>query len=111
MMPIKLERINHNLIREISNILATEVKNPELRFLTVTDVKTTRDFSFAKVYIRVWDISKKDIVMKSLKNASGFVRKQLYDRVEMRHVPQIEFVYDDSIDYGKKIESIIENLN
>lgn len=110
-MKIKTERVNNILVQEISIILATEVKDRDLNFITVTSVKTSNDFGHAKVYVRIFDQTKKDNVMKSLKNASGFIRKQLFDRVEMRHVPQLEFVYDESIDYGKRIEGIIEDIN
>lgn len=109
-MKIKTERINSTLVKEISYILATEVDNKELRFVTITDVKTTNDFSFAKVYVRLLDESKKDEVMKELKKASGFIRHVLHDRVDMRHVPELEFIYDDSIDYGERIEKLIEQL-
>ena len=110
-MRVKTERVNSNLQREISYILMTEVKDSDLKFLTITDVKTTDDYSSSKVYVRLLDDSKKEEVMKSLKNASGFIRRQLFDRVDMRHVPTLEFVYDESVDYGKKIENIIETLN
>ena len=110
-MRVKTERVNSHLHREISYILMTEVKDSDLKFLTITDVKTTDDYSSSKVYVRLLDDSKKEEVMKSLKNASGFIRRQLFDRVDMRHVPTLEFVYDESVDYGKKIETIIETLN
>ena len=110
-MRVKTERVNSNLQKEISYILMTEVQDQDLKFVTITDVKTTDDYSFSKVYVRVLDDNKKDEIMKSLKNASGFIRRQLFDRVEMRHVPTLEFVYDESVDYGKKIENIIETLN
>jgi ribosome-binding factor A len=110
-MKIKTERTNNVLQREISYILMTEVKDSDLKFLTITDVKTTNDYSFSKVYVRLLDESKKEEVMKSLKNASGFIRKQLFNRVDMRHVPSLEFIYDESVDYGKKIENIIETLS
>ena len=49
--------------------------------------------------------------MKALNDASGFIRKELADRVEIRHTPELEFVYDESIEYGKKIEDIIEKIH
>ena len=49
--------------------------------------------------------------MNALKSASGFIRHELMDRVEIRHIPELEFVYDESIEYGKKIENIIEKIN
>ena len=49
--------------------------------------------------------------MKALKDANGFIRRELMNRVEMRHIPELEFIYDESIEYGKKIEDIIERIN
>jgi len=110
-MSIKTSRIASNLIKEISYILANEVKDIDIRFVTVTDVKLASDLSFAKVYVTVLDDSQKDETMKALKCARGFIRKKLADRVEIRHIPELSFVFDESIAYGKKIEDIIEKLN
>jgi ribosome-binding factor A len=110
-MSIKIDRIGSNLAKEISRILATEVKDKDIRFVTVTDVKVTNDLSFAKVYVTVLDDSKKESIMKSLKNARGFIRRELYNRVDIRHIPELDFVYDESIDYGKKIENMIDGLH
>ena len=52
-----------------------------------------------------------NFVMKALKNAKGFIRHELMDRVDIRHIPELEFVYDESIEYGKKIENIIEEIH
>ena len=49
--------------------------------------------------------------MKALKNASGFIRRELANRIEVRHIPQLEFVYDESIEYGKKIEDKIREIH
>lgn len=110
-MSIKIERIGSNLVKEISYILATEVKDSDIKFVTVTDVKVTNDLSFAKVYVTVLDETRKKETIEALKNARGFIRKELADRVELRHIPELEFVYDESIAYGAKIEDIIEELH
>lgn len=110
-MSVKIDRIGSNLIREISYILATEVKDSDIKFVTVTDAKVTNDLSFAKIYVTVLNTERKDQTMRALKNASGFIRRQLCDRVDIRHIPELTFVYDESIEYGSKIENIIENLH
>lgn len=110
-MSIKIDRIGNILVQEISYILSTQIKDKDISFVTVTDVKVSKDLGHAKVYVTILDDSKKELTLKSLKNASGFVRRSLYERVDLRHVPEIEFVYDESIDYGKRIESLIDNLN
>ncbi len=108
---VKLERINNILQREISYIIQFLVKDKNLRFVVLTAVNTTNDLSFSKVYFRVLDESKKDEIVSSLNKASKFIKSQLYDRVDMRHIPELRFTYDESIDYGNKIEKILEDLN
>lgn len=110
-MSIKIDRIGHNLLREISYILMEEVKDEDIKFVTLTDCRVTNDLSFAKVYFTVLDDTKKESTLKALKNASKFIRRQLADRVDIRHIPELQFVFDESIDYGKKIETIIEQIN
>lgn len=110
-MSIKIDRISSQIAKEVSYILATEVKDSNIRFVTVTDVKVTNDLSYAKVYVTILDESKKKETMLALKNASGFIRRELAERVELRHTPELEFIYDESIAYGAKIEDIIEELH
>ena len=108
---IKIDRIASMLEKEISYILMMEVKDQDIKFVTVTGVKLASDLSFAKVYVTVLDDSKKDATLKALSDASGFIRHALCDRVDIRHIPELEFVYDESIAYGKKIENIIEEIH
>lgn len=109
-MSIKTDRIASNLVKEISYILMMEVKDPDLKFVTITDCHLAPDLSFAKIYYTVLD---KDIneTTKALKEAAGFIRHELMDRVDIRYIPELEFVYDESIEYGKKIENIIDKLH
>ncbi len=110
-MSVKIERIASMLEKEISYILMTEVKDPDIKFVTVTNVKLASDLGYAKVYVTVLDQSKKDETLRSLKAARGFIRRELANRVEIRHIPELDFVYDESIEYGKKIEDIIEEIH
>lgn len=110
-MSIKIDRIASMLEKEISYILMMEIKDADIKFVTVTGVKVSNDLSYAKVYVTVLDDNKKGTTMKALKDASGFIRHELYDRVDIRHIPELEFVYDESIAYGKKIEDIIEEIH
>lgn len=110
-MSIKIERIGSNLVKEISYILANEVKDNDIKFVTVTDVKVTNDLSFAKVYFTVLDDEKRDSTLEALNSAKGFIRKELASRVDIRHIPELEFVFDESIEYGKKIENIIDKIH
>ncbi len=111
MNSIKLERINSAMVKEISQILANEIKNQNIRFVTVTAVKTTSDLSFAKVYVTTLHEEYKKDTMEALRGAKGFIRKELGERMEIRHIPELEFVYDESIEYGRKIEEKIKEIH
>ena len=108
-MTIKNERINSNIQREISYILANEVKNPNIKYVTVTACDVTSDLSYARVYFTTLGDIKE--TLNGLKSAKGFIRKTLADRIELRHIPELEFIYDESIEYGKKIEEKIKEIN
>ena len=110
-MSLKIERLNNLIMREVSIILEREVKDRGIEFVTVTAVKTTSDLSFSKIYVTILNDDKKDEIMKSLKGASGFIRRTLADRIEVRHIPKLEFVYDESIEYGKRIEDRIKEIH
>ncbi len=110
-MSVKIERLEHKFVIEISNILKEEVKDKSIDFVTVMDVRITNDLSFAKVYVTVLDDSKRDEVMKALRKASKFIERELCKRVEIRKMPELSFVYDTSIEYGNKIDDIIEEIS
>ena len=108
-MSIKLERLSHTFVEEISKVLMSEVKDNDLKFITITDAKISSDLSYAKIYYTTLKENKKEID-EALNKASGFIRTKLCDRVEIRKMPELHFVYDESIEYAQNIENIIENL-
>ena len=109
-MGFKIDRLNNMFVEEISKIIHQEIKDRDVNLVTVTDVKITNDLSFAKIYITTLD-NDRDKVLNALNKASGFIRSLLCDRVKIRKMPELHFVYDESIEYGKKIEDIIERIN
>ena len=110
-MGFKIDRIASSFVKEISYILANEVRDQDIRFVTVTDCHVTNDLSFAKVYVTVLDEQKRDVTLKALNDAASYSRWLLADRVDIRHIPELTFVYDESIEYGQKIEEIIEDIH
>ena len=107
---IRIKRLNHAFMEEISMILMQEVKNEDLKFVTITDCDITNDLSFAKVYFTILDKDKKEEIIEELNKASSFIRGKLSERIEIRHTPELKFIYDESIEYGEKIENILNNL-
>ena len=110
-MSIKSERIGSDYVREISKIIRDEVDDESIKAITVTYVRVTEDLSYAKVYITTLLEDKKNTILEQLNKAAPFIRTHLADRVKLRHTPELEFVYDDSISYGEKIENIIDKIN
>jgi len=109
-MSIKIERLNNTFTEEISKIIKEEVKDKNIGFVTITDSKITSDLSYAKIYFTTLD-NDREKVTKALNKASSFIRSSLCDKVDIRKMPEIHFVYDESIEYGKKIEDIIERIH
>ena len=109
-MSVKIDRLNNEFVEKISNIVHNQVKDKDVNFVTITDAKITNDLSFAKIYFTTLD-DDKEKVTKALNKASSFVRGELAKVVSIRKMPEITFVFDESIDYGKKIEDILERIN
>ena len=104
-------RINEEVKREISDLIRNEIKDPRLTaIISVTAVKVTKDLRYAKVYVSIFckDEEEKKSNLEALKGAAGFVRREIAQRINLRHSPQIIFEIDDSIDYGMHIDSLIE---
>lgn len=110
MANVKIERLNHTYQEVISTILMREIKDEEIKFVTITGVEVTNDLSFAKVYYTVLDEEKKESTQKALEKASSFIRTKLAEEVEVRHTPELRFIYDESISYGEHIDKIIEEI-
>lgn len=111
MASIKIERLNHLIQQEISVILMKEVKDEDLKFVTITGCDISNDYSFCKVYFTVLDQTKKEVVLEALTGASSFIRTKLAERIDIRHTPELKFIYDTSIEYGEHIEKIIDKIH
>lgn len=110
-MNYKQERIERILEREISNIILTEVKDDRLRFVTITKVSITSDLSIATVFFTVIGNEEQKVsTSENLLEAKGFIRSSLSKKLDIRKTPALKFKYDESIEYGDKIEQILKNL-
>src|SRR5690606_21824220 len=108
-MSIKQERVA-TLIRNIlSTLLMTKVTDPALETVTLTDVKIDREFEYADVYVHAMDDQAE--VMAGLARASGFLRRELAQRVRLRNVPVLHFHWDVSVERGERIDQILESLD
>ena len=105
----RIGRINEEIQREMSTLIRT-VKDPRVSgMISVTAVNTTPDLKFAKIYISVLDKSDCTQVLKGLKSASGYLRRELGRTLNLRNTPELTFVQDDSINQGAHILDMLRN--
>lgn len=111
-MRIRPEKVAHLMRREIADILENRLRDPRLgSTVTVTDVQVTQDLSFARVYVTVLgDEAARAQALETLARASGFVRREIGGRLDLREVPEIRFVYDDSLDRGHRVEDLLRRI-
>lgn len=107
----RLGRIEEEYRKELSQIIGYELKNPNATgLISVTKVKVTNDLKYARVYVSVLNSKNIKETLAALKKSSGFVRSELAKRVNLRNTPEIIFEFDDSIEYGTKIDSILKEI-
>lgn len=105
----RIGRINEEIQRELAALIRN-VKDPRVTgMISVTAVETTPDLKFAKIYISVLDKSDVAQVLKGLKSASGYLRRELGRSLNLRYTPELTFVQDDSIDKGAHILDMLRN--
>ncbi|MBS6090834.1 MAG: 30S ribosome-binding factor RbfA [Staphylococcus warneri] len=112
MSNMRAERVGEQMKKEIMDIVNNKVKDPRVGFITITDVELTNDLSQVKVYLTVLGNQKEvDNTFKALEKAKGFIKSELGSRMRLRIIPELSFEYDESIEYGNKIERMIQDLH
>lgn len=108
----RIGRINEELQRELSDLIRS-LKDPRVQqsMVSVTKVEATGDLRYAKVYISVLDKDKAREVLKGLKSAGGFLRREIAGRLQLRYTPELVFVEDDSIAYGVRMFDLLKSLD
>jgi ribosome-binding factor A len=109
----RMVRINDEIMKELSNILRSDLKDPRIGIVTsVSKVDTTNDLKYCKVYISILgDDEKRKEVMDVIKGASGYIRSLIARRINLRITPEFTFKLDDSLDYSFKIDKILKDIH
>ena len=107
----KLGRINEDIGRELSALLR-DVKDPRVQqgMISIVAVNTTPDLKFAKVYLSVLGLEDEKRMEKGLGAASGYLRRELGRRLNLRNTPELTFVLDKSIEHGARMSKILQEL-
>ncbi|MEG1509102.1 MAG: 30S ribosome-binding factor RbfA [Clostridia bacterium] len=108
----RFDRINQELKKQLAYIIENEIKDPRIvGITTVLRVECAEDLKTCKVYLSIIGAEGKEKeVMKVYQNSAGFVRNCLKTRIELRALPQLKFIYDDSIEYGFKISKLLQDI-
>ena len=113
-MKIKMERVNSELARQITKIIAEDVKDPRLHnaIIGVTKLYTTPDLKYAKVYLSIYASSEEERqeAYYTVCRSKTFIRNMLKDSVQIRLLPEPNFIIDDSVDYSIKIDEILNKI-
>ena len=107
----RLNRIDEEMKKEISHIITYDLKDPNITgLISVTKVKVSGDLKYAKVYVSMLNAKDNKQVLAALKKSAGFVRTEVAKRINLRITPEIIFIFDDSIEYGARIDTILKNV-
>jgi len=102
------ERVAGSMRRELARLIQMEVKDPEVGFVSLSDVEVSRYLAHAKVFITVFESEKADSSLKALKRASGYLRHRLGQEMHIHSVPELHFHHDSSVETGQRMDSLID---
>jgi ribosome-binding factor A len=111
-MQYRSDRLAHELKNELSFILAREVKDPRVGFATITQVRVSSDLRHARVFVSVLGSpAQQKETFAALHRAGGFIRRQLSGRLKLRHCPDLQFTFDDSLERGARMDKLIAEVS
>ncbi|MGJ7921019.1 30S ribosome-binding factor RbfA [Neobacillus sp. LXY-4] len=111
-MSLRANRVGEQMKKELGDIIGRKIKDPRIGFVTVTDVEVSGDLQQAKVFISVLgDEAQRENTLKGLAKAKGFIRTEIGQRIRLRKTPEIIFEFDESIDYGNRIETLLHEIH
>lgn len=112
-MKRRCERLNSIIQQEISDLLRDQINDPRLTTLiSITEVSISTDLRHAKVFVStLGDNVNKDEILQGFTAATGFLRSQLANRLQLKHTPELSFHFDDSIEHGAEVLKLIEQVS
>lgn len=112
MKQVRVSQIGEEIKRVISQLLRIKIKDPRISdMVSITEVRVTNDLSFAKVFVSVFGTEdEKNDTLEGLRNAEGFIKKEIGRNVKMRIMPKLIFELDDSVEESLRLEKILEEI-
>lgn len=111
-MPRRIDRVNELLRSEISHLIAREIKDPRVAgVISITEVIASSDLRSARVYVSVMGgHNERELALQGIQSAASFLRRELRERVNLRHTPHMTFHLDDSIEEGDRVLRLMDGL-
>jgi ribosome-binding factor A len=107
----RMRRVDEAIRQVVGDVLAAELKDPRVGFVTVTDVRTSADLSHARVYVSVLgDADIRQASMDGLDSAHGFLQRRVAGELRLKRTPTLEFAYDDTTDRALRVEEILDEI-
>jgi ribosome-binding factor A len=107
----RAEKVGDQIREVISEILLQELKDPRIGFVTITKVAVSDDLRAARVYYSVFgDAQQKEASYQGLESATGYIKRELGRRMRLKYMPEITFLFDDSLEYGEHIEELLRSV-
>ena len=111
-MSTRILKINAEIQKAVSEIIQQDLQNPNINgLISVVRVDTTADLSLCRLYLSIFGSKDPEAVYKEIQHSAGFIRKELCHRLNLRKVPFLEFLMDETIAYGAKMDKIFEKIN
>jgi len=108
----RAERIATRIREELSDILIYNVADPRLAWVSITDVHIDRELSYASIYVSSMEGSERaEEILNGLNHASGFLKKELANRIELRTFPELRFYWDPTPEQAERIEKLLDSLS
>jgi ribosome-binding factor A len=105
------DKVGDQMREEISEILLKDLKDPRIGFVTITKVAVSDDLRQAKVYYSVFGgEQEKEDSFQGLESATGYIKRELGRRMRLKYMPEIAFLFDDSLEYGAHIEELLRDV-
>lgn len=107
----RIDRISEEVRREVDRIIREDLNDPRISgTFSVTRAEVTRDLRFAKIFVSVLEDDKRDDLLKALKSAAGYIRRELARNIVIRQSPELSFVKDENIAYGVHIAKVLADV-
>ncbi len=107
----RADRVGQKIHKVLSDLLSQGISDPRLENATITGVKMTRDLRIAKVYFAIFGGNhKSEDAAKGFASAKGWVKRELAGKLGLRYMPDLKFFYDESFDYGSRIDRVLKSI-